>query len=240
VTAPRLEPSTGRPGDPAAADARCRRRGAVSALSGVTLSASLLPPVVNAGLMFAFSVVFPELKTCIPNGEYDCHEDSRGKGSRLVDVASVSLALYGVNVASIVAFAFVTFKLKRISGLTLRSLGAALDEGSDDDEYGLDPGSPRSSSRRLLLPRWQSQTTLRLSRFTSDDGGVSPSTKSEPCRRGPGAESGSLCDEPRLDAPLLPSEHEHEVNQSAPANALVASSSASGGPQTPPRVGFES
>ena len=37
--------------------------GIVSALSGVTLSASLLPPVVNAGLMFAFAVVYPDVRT---------------------------------------------------------------------------------------------------------------------------------------------------------------------------------
>ena len=59
--------------------------GITSALSGVTLSASLLPPVVNCGLMLVFAVVYPELRT----------ED----GYTLVKVGLTSLGLYACNVA---------------------------------------------------------------------------------------------------------------------------------------------
>ena len=47
-------------------------------------------------------------------------------GFLLVDVGVVSFVLYFVNVVSIVLFSYMTFKLKRISGKTLRAmLGAA-------------------------------------------------------------------------------------------------------------------
>lgn len=119
--------------------------GIASALSGVTLSASLLPPVVNCGMMVVFSVVDPDLRT--------------RDGYLLRSVGLVSLALYAVNVASIVGFAYMTFKLKRISGLTLRSQGVVpLAERDDDEPEDEDDGTEGLASprrRRRASSRWR-------------------------------------------------------------------------------------
>ena len=122
--------------------------GIASALSGVTLSASLLPPVVNCGMMMVFSLVYPDLRT--------------RDGYLLRNVGLVSLALYAVNVVSIIVLAYATFKLKRISGLTLRSQGIvplaerADDEPESDGEGAPSPTSPTSPTRRRRAnSRWR-------------------------------------------------------------------------------------
>eukprot|EP01051_Picozoa_sp_SAG22_P001336 SAG22_NODE_52_length_24288_cov_15.594568_4_plen_124_part_00 len=64
--------------------------GIASALAGVAMSASLLPPVVNSGLMLVFALVYPDVRTI--------------DGFLLYQVAIVSFELYFVNVVSIVIF----------------------------------------------------------------------------------------------------------------------------------------
>lgn len=148
-------------------------------------------------------------------------------GARLFDVGLVSLAIYGLNVASIVTFAFATFKLKRISGLTMRSLGAAADgedgersvliSDSDGDEQ-LPPRGTNSSSGlrppsfpRGLLGRWQTQSMpalLAAVHATCRPLALSPRSKTEPldglgASVNGGAGACGTGDDLPLDFPLL-------------------------------------
>merc|ERR1712086_221156 len=88
--------------------------GISSALSGVALSASLLPPVVNAGLMVVLGWVYPGMRCgpVEPHDQYSLHE-----------VAGVSICIYIVNIMCVMVFATLTFKFKRIGGLSLREQG---------------------------------------------------------------------------------------------------------------------
>ncbi|KAJ1457507.1 hypothetical protein M885DRAFT_423692, partial [Pelagophyceae sp. CCMP2097] len=81
--------------------------GTSSALAGVAMSASLLPPLVNTGLMCALAVFYPEARNL--------------RGDSLPRIAGFSLCIYAVNVFFIVLFAVITLKLKRVGGATLRA-----------------------------------------------------------------------------------------------------------------------
>lgn len=79
--------------------------GVTGALAGVTMAASLLPPLVNSGMMFVLGIMFPKVRTT--------HGDS------LHAVAIVSLGIYVVTVPLVIFWAFTVFKLKHVGGRSL-------------------------------------------------------------------------------------------------------------------------
>ena len=81
--------------------------GLPSALAGVALSTSLLPPLVNVGLMLGLAAFYPTVRT--------------SRGDRLITVAAYSAMIYAVNVVAVFIFAFATLKFKRIGGRSLRA-----------------------------------------------------------------------------------------------------------------------
>eukprot|EP00127_Corallochytrium_limacisporum_P006902 Clim_evm17s237 gene=Clim_evmTU17s237 len=74
-----------------------------SSLVGVAISASLLPPIVNSGLLYSYAMIGPNLFTI-----------TRTRGEYVV-AASYSLALAFINVLLIVAVAAATFKFKQVA-----------------------------------------------------------------------------------------------------------------------------
>mmetsp|Transcript_71744 Transcript_71744/g.181005 ORF Transcript_71744/g.181005 Transcript_71744/m.181005 type:complete len:457 (+) Transcript_71744:66-1436(+) len=113
--------------------------GITNALSGVTLAASLLPPLVNCGLMTAFGFFFPDLRAG-PDGDV-----------RLHDIAVVSGGMYVTTVICVTFWSYLTFKAKHIGGLSFR-IGALATPA--EDELGAEPsegtnGEP--SDRRLVV-----------------------------------------------------------------------------------------
>lgn len=95
--------------------------GIASALIGVCISTSLLPPLVNAGMMWALQLYFPEM-----------HNRA---GFLLSEIGEFSVYLYLVNIACIVAFAWASFKFKHIGGRTLRPLPVAASESEIDPAH---------------------------------------------------------------------------------------------------------
>jgi len=79
--------------------------GVANALAGVTMAASLLPPLVNSGMCTLMGFVHPEVRTA--------------NGDTLHEVAVVSLGIYVVTVPLVMLFAFVVFKFKHIGGRSL-------------------------------------------------------------------------------------------------------------------------
>eukprot|EP00755_Sulcionema_specki_P006728 Sspe_Gene.36242::Locus_17536_Transcript_1_1_Confidence_1.000_Length_2174::g.36242::m.36242 len=79
-----------------------------NSLVGVAISASLLPPAVNAGMMYGYSIVGPRNLT--RNGEPI-------PDSELVDKGTISLCLTLVNIVCIFISAYLIFKLR---GVTVR------------------------------------------------------------------------------------------------------------------------
>lgn len=82
--------------------------GIASALTGVCISTSVLPPLVNAGMMFSLQMVYRHLK--IDNGY------------SLSTVGLFSLYLYLANITCIIIFAWAAFKCKHVGGRTLRPM----------------------------------------------------------------------------------------------------------------------
>jgi len=87
--------------------------GISSALAGCAMSTSLLPPLVNIGLMFGLLPSYGNMNT--------------SGGDSIMTVAGYSAALYLVNISAVMGFALLTFKIKHIGGKTLRSM--AREEG---------------------------------------------------------------------------------------------------------------
>ena len=81
--------------------------GLPSALAGVALSTSLLPPLVNTGLMFGLAQFYPNVKT--------------SRGDKLITVGCYSGMIYLVNITCVFIFAFFTLKFKRVGGVTLKA-----------------------------------------------------------------------------------------------------------------------
>lgn len=79
--------------------------GVASALAGVTMAASLLPPLVNSGMCALMGWVYPDVRT--------------SNGDSLFAVAAVSLGIYTVTVPLVMFFAYVVFKFKHIGGRSL-------------------------------------------------------------------------------------------------------------------------
>ena len=82
--------------------------GVPSALSGVALSSTLLLPVVNAGIMITLCLLFPHAMNA--------------QGRALSEVALYSLLHYFIDCSFILLFATFSFKMKHISGKSLRSM----------------------------------------------------------------------------------------------------------------------
>eukprot|EP00658_Telonema_sp_P-2_P018120 TRINITY_DN17105_c0_g1_i1.p1 TRINITY_DN17105_c0_g1~~TRINITY_DN17105_c0_g1_i1.p1 ORF type:complete len:288 (-),score=56.42 TRINITY_DN17105_c0_g1_i1:296-1159(-) len=82
--------------------------GIASALAGCALSTSLLPPIVNSGLLLGLLAGYPHLHTM--------------EGDSLARVAWYSGLLYVVNVFWIIVMSYTTFKWKHIGGKTLRNM----------------------------------------------------------------------------------------------------------------------
>uniref|UniRef100_A0A0G4I7V8 DUF389 domain-containing protein n=1 Tax=Chromera velia CCMP2878 TaxID=1169474 RepID=A0A0G4I7V8_9ALVE len=93
---------------------------------GVAIAASLLPPVVNAGLCLAFGCLllafhFPDAQGNVPEWAQRGETETTGPGwegeeeaHRLLQLGAVSFALFWMNVVCIFATAVVVFKIKRI------------------------------------------------------------------------------------------------------------------------------
>jgi len=140
--------------------------GIASALAGCAMSTSLLPPLVNIGLMFGLLPAYGNIET---NG-----------GNSILSVAAYSAALYGVNVIAVMVFTFLTFKLKHIGGVTLKravkaesglldsmtdlvSPGSSYAEDESEDDVISQLLSPRARSGGLTAPlaRPNANTTTR-------------------------------------------------------------------------------
>jgi uncharacterized membrane protein len=84
--------------------------GIPSALSGVALSSSLLLPIVNAGMMLVLAAIYP--------ASHNSH------GQPIIEVALHSLLHYLIDVVFILTFAVATFKMKHVSGKSLRPIAS--------------------------------------------------------------------------------------------------------------------
>lgn len=130
--------------------------GIQSALAGVALSLSLLPPVVNAGMMWSLQARFPDMRT---KNHYS-----------VAEVGLYSLYLYLTNVACVFVFALLTLKLKRVGGRTLRPTRARGEAASDGDEEDMTEADvlrsfrPRANSIEITTrSRAQTEHTPRVS-----------------------------------------------------------------------------
>ncbi|CAE7041786.1 unnamed protein product [Symbiodinium natans] len=120
--------------------------GISSALIGVCISTSLLPPLVNAGMMWTLQLRFPKLR-------------NKG-GFCLSEIGAFSVYLYLTNIVCIVAFAWAAFKFKHIGGRTLRPMARAPDLQEEADPAQITPGVLRAFSRDLSARVGGSQTQL--------------------------------------------------------------------------------
>lgn len=116
--------------------------GSTSALAGVALSTSLLPPLVNVGLMLAIAMFYPSVKT--------------SRGDALVKVAGYSAMIYVANVAMVISFCFITLKVKRIGGRTLKAAKRDFAASSPDAVW-----RPHSSSIDSATPHDGDESTYR-------------------------------------------------------------------------------
>jgi uncharacterized membrane protein len=82
--------------------------GIPSALSGVALSSTLLLPVVNAGMMLVLASLYPHSRN--------------SRSQPLMEVALHSLLHYLIDVCFILTFAIFAFKMKHVSGKSLRPI----------------------------------------------------------------------------------------------------------------------
>merc|ERR1712039_620544 len=69
------------------------------------LAASLLPPLVNCGLVFVLGFDYPHLRV--------------STGYTLHEVALCSFGMYLATASNVVLFAFITFKCKHVGGFSL-------------------------------------------------------------------------------------------------------------------------
>lgn len=138
--------------------------GIASALAGVTLSASLLPPLVNSGMCCVLGFAWPSIRT-----EY---------GDSLHAVSLVSFGIYIVAVPSVILFSFLAFKFKHIGGQsllvsnadneqTLAALGVVIVKAaSDPSPFGgsaLNLSGSFALNQRSLTWNEQSLTRSRIS-----------------------------------------------------------------------------
>jgi len=80
--------------------------GISSTLTGVTVAASLLPPLVNSGLCTVFGLVYPGMRT---KDDHTLHS-----------IALVSFFMYFVTVVFVMVFCYLTFKFKHVGGSSFR------------------------------------------------------------------------------------------------------------------------
>lgn len=121
--------------------------GISSALAGCAMSTSLLPPLVEVGLMFGFLPWYGNIQTI--------------NGHTIMQVAGYSMALYVVNVSAVMGFAWLTFKIKHIGGKTLRSMASPVgkfDQMPDlhcalDEHNYMEDESEESVIQDMLSPR---------------------------------------------------------------------------------------
>jgi len=141
--------------------------GIASALTGVCISTSLLPPLVNAGLMWSLQLAYPVLKA---KNKYTLNE-----------IGIYSLYLYLVNIICIVLFAWAGFKFKHVGGRTLRPMYRAqgLAMSLESDPATLQEGLLRAFSHQLTpqlqpsrpsseMPSRMDSLNLATPRSTSD------------------------------------------------------------------------
>jgi uncharacterized membrane protein len=96
--------------------------GGASALVGVAISASLLPPIANAGLLFCFYAAY-ELGAPVAGTETNMMNE------KLLEQALVSFSLFLMNWVLLFCFATLTFKLK---GINKNSVSGAVQAWSTD------------------------------------------------------------------------------------------------------------
>ena len=90
--------------------------GGVNALVGTAISASLLPPVANAGMLVAYAVVGPYTVPLLDHAVTDTTNSAlatRGGRLELLYMALLSFALFVMNFAIIVATMIAKFITKR-------------------------------------------------------------------------------------------------------------------------------
>ena len=100
--------------------------GGVNALVGTAISASLLPPVANAGMLVAYAAVGPYTVPLLDKSVTDTTDSALATtGSRvaLIQMAALSFALFLMNFAIIVATTFVMFELKHVVPASLKPAG---------------------------------------------------------------------------------------------------------------------
>eukprot|EP00051_Salpingoeca_urceolata_P020887 m.319050 g.319050 ORF g.319050 m.319050 type:complete len:342 (-) comp19701_c2_seq6:113-1138(-) len=83
--------------------------GAINSLVGVAIAASLVPPVVNAGMMLCFAWFGP----AVVDGDF--------KAQHFYDICGFSIGIFLINVLVIYVVALGFFRLKRIAPMRFRS-----------------------------------------------------------------------------------------------------------------------
>lgn len=87
----------------------------VSGLVGVAISASLLPPIVNAGIFWAYVVILPVLSGPVA-------DSLRTKTEELIEMGGFSLSLALVNIGCILVSATGMFWIKEVAPIAGKSL----------------------------------------------------------------------------------------------------------------------
>ena len=108
--------------------------GGVNALVGTAISASLLPPVANAGMLVAYAVVGPYTVPLLDHAVTDTTNSAlatRGGRLELLYMALLSFALFVMNFAIIVATTFVMFELKHIVPASMKPAGDLFTSAKD-------------------------------------------------------------------------------------------------------------
>jgi uncharacterized hydrophobic protein (TIGR00271 family) len=124
--------------------------GGASALVGVAISASLLPPIANAGLLFCIYFAY-QLGAPVATTE------TNNMNEKLLEQALVSFSLFLMNWVLLFCFATLTFKLKGINRNSVTGAVQAWATGTDaasPDQYALasrdTAGSSKTSAPSLL------------------------------------------------------------------------------------------
>jgi uncharacterized hydrophobic protein (TIGR00271 family) len=149
--------------------------GAVSSLVGVAISASILPPVVNSGLLFGLAICGPAIV-----GDATVYNRDQ-----LLGYSGVSFLLWFVNFACIFLAGILVFKVKQIAAIPMRGsiFWAELDEVMHKDpesrpwnraktmraiQENVDDSLRVKKSKNYADPAWRQALAKRLGSVDDD------------------------------------------------------------------------
>jgi len=146
--------------------------GTVNSLVGVAISASLLPPAVNAGMLLNYGLFGPLV-----------HGQDEVSRKEMLEMSGISFALLLVNISCIIVSANITFWLKAIAPVQDRSdYYAEIKEARQDDlDFNFEAGMDEEK-RKYIAAMHEGGTSTRRStssphnelhhHYDDDDGGV--------------------------------------------------------------------